>query len=223
MTRMFKTITRTWNPVKGCEHACVYCWARNLAETKLKDTPRYSDGFKPGLIEKELAKKFKPGEFIFVTDMGDLYGAWVPREWILRVIEVEKSFPLTNFLNQTKNPIRFKEFDFPPHAYLGTTIETNRDYHLTKAPPPIERYKAIAQSNHIHKFISIEPICDFDLDKLLKWMREISPEIIEVGADNHRNNLPEPPWWKVKALLIGLRLVCPKVVEKTGLERLKYK
>jgi len=63
---MFSFVTRTWNPVVGCEHYCDYCWARKLAETKLKNTERYKAGFKPRLIEKELARRFKPGEFVFV-------------------------------------------------------------------------------------------------------------------------------------------------------------
>ncbi|GAG76771.1 unnamed protein product [marine sediment metagenome] len=52
-------------------------------------------------------------------------------------------------------------------------------------------------------------------------MRIINPEIIEVGADNYSNHLPEPPWWKVEALLNNLTNICPRVMEKEGLERLK--
>jgi len=74
--------------------------------------------------------------------------------------------------------------------------------------------------DHPKKFISIEPICDFDLDEMLSWMEEIKPDIIEVGADNYHNDLPEPPWEKVEKLLAGLKTICPTVVEKDGLDRL---
>jgi DNA repair photolyase len=30
MTRMFDFVTETWNPITGCSHECVYCWARRL-------------------------------------------------------------------------------------------------------------------------------------------------------------------------------------------------
>jgi len=30
-TRMFDLVTETWNPITGCNHECVYCWARRLA------------------------------------------------------------------------------------------------------------------------------------------------------------------------------------------------
>ncbi|MCL0048393.1 hypothetical protein M1N20_02975 [Dehalococcoidia bacterium] len=74
---------------------------------------------------------------------------------------------------------------------------------------------------HPHKFISIEPIMDFDLEVLTQWLDRIKPGIVEVGADNYCNHLPEPPWWKVEALLKNLRGICPRVVEKEGLERLE--
>lgn len=199
------------------------CWARRLAETKLKDTPRYKDGFIPKLVEKELNTRFKPGEFVFVSDMGDLFGDWVPTEWIEDVLEIIMFSKNSKFLLQTKNPKRFQEFTLPYNTYLGTTIETNRDYSLSKAPAPFERYywmkKLIIKPPY--KFLSIEPIMDFDLDQLLYWIEEINPSIIEVGADNYKNNLPEPSWDKVERLLKGLREICPDVKEKDGLERLR--
>lgn len=53
-SNMFDIITANWNPVKGCLHDCSYCWARAYAENKLKEVPKYKDGFKPELFEYEL-------------------------------------------------------------------------------------------------------------------------------------------------------------------------
>ncbi len=66
--RKISIITRTWNPVTGCTHMCKYCWARRLAETRLRHVKRYRHGFKPRLNVEEFSKKFEPGEFIFVSD-----------------------------------------------------------------------------------------------------------------------------------------------------------
>ena len=52
------------------------------------------------------------------------------------------------------------------------------------------------------------------------WITEIHPQIIEVGADNYHNGLPEPPWEKVEKLLGSLKANFPTVVEKVGLDRL---
>lgn len=222
-SRMFKTITRTWNPVVGCYHDCVYCWARRLAEAKLKDTPRYKDGFVPKLIEKELDARFKSDEFVFVSDMGDLLGDWVDSSWIHQVLDTIAKWPETTFLLQTKNPSRFLDFVLPPNVYAGATIETDVWYpDISKAPQPFSRYRAMSKlPSDTRKFVSIEPIMDFALGSFLDWITNIKPDIIEVGADNYRHNLPEPPWWKVERLLEGLRQVCPDVKEKVGLERLR--
>lgn len=223
-SRMFKSITKTWNPYVGCLFECYHggCWARQLALGKLNHLPRYSDGFKPKLVPSELTKYFKPDEFVAVSLMGDI--SFATKEEILLILSRIAQFPLTNFLIQSKNPKRFWEWEvvFPSNVYLATTIETNRDYHLTKAPPPVERCRYLEDFRHHSKFLSIEPICDFDLLVLSDWVKAINPEIIEVGADNYNNNLPEPSWQKVESLLKNLRDICPIVMEKKGLERLKY-
>jgi hypothetical protein len=226
MTKMF-TINgkpmKTWSPITGCLHGCVYCWAKDLAEGKLSQSRKYQEGFKPAFHEVELKRKFKAGWFVFVSSMGDAFGEWVPRGWILRVLDVIRRFPEAHFLLQTKNPGRFFEFleELTPNIYLGTTIETNRDYEITAAPSPMTRYLDFWTVEWPHKFISIEPIMDFSVTVLVRWMGHLKPEIIEVGADNHHKGLPEPPWGKVQELLAELRGVCPTVVEKDGLERLE--
>lgn len=62
---------------------------------------------------------------------------------------------------------------------------------------------------------------DFDLGGFVHWLEMLRPEIVEIGADNYKHHLNEPPWWKVEALLEELRRFVPRVVEKDGLERLK--
>ena len=64
------------------------------------------------------------------------------------------------------------------------------------------------------KFIAIEPILDFDLDKFVKWIEEIEPFMVFVGYDNYNNRLPEPPLQKTKELIRRLsEFTC--VIEKT--------
>jgi hypothetical protein len=172
-----------------------------------------------------MGKKFKPGEFVFVAYMGDI--AWASVEGVRRILERIKEFPETSFLFLTKNPSVYRGWQqtgvilLPANVYLGATIETNRDYSLSKAPEPCERYLAMAAIKHSHKFISIEPIMDFHLPTMVDWMKKIKPEIIEVGGDNYHNHLPEPPWWKVEALFKALWTICPRVIKKQGLERLR--
>ena len=219
---------RTWNVHVGCHFDCIYCNARRTALTRLRNSPRYKDGFTPHLVEKELSKKFDPGDFVFVGYMGDI--SFASRSIIMNLCQRINEQPEVNFLFCTKNPLIYANTNvWPENLYLGATIETNRDYNLTRAPAPLHRYEAMRALDHPKKFISIEPICDFHLRTLVAWMKEIGPEIIEIGADNYHNNLPEPKSeksgarapWKVNWLLEDLREFCPTVVEKVGLERLK--
>ena len=199
---MFDIINATWNPVVGCLHYCTYCWARRLAETRLKNMEKYRDGFKPKLIEKELCKKFHK-KYVFAVDMGDLFGDWVPSEWILKVIKAIKNSPSSYFLFLTKNPKRYVEFLdlYPQNVVLGATIESNRDYAVSQAPPAIERYEAMKKLPFKNKIVSIEPIMDFDLETFVRWIREINPVTVHIGYDNYHNNLAEPSLTKVKELI----------------------
>lgn len=221
-SRMFNCVTETWNPVVGCQHDCSYCWARRLAETKLRHTKKY-EGFKPRIWEKEFKRKFKPEALVFVSDMGDLFGCWVDQTWIWQVLSHIRKFPQTTFLLLTKNPERYFEFNIPQNCILGTTIESNRHYpDISKAPSPKERYHVFHMLNSHRMFngekiyrlmISIEPIMQFDLPILTKWIKNVEPEFVYVGYDNYGHGLIEPSLEKTNLLiqfLKGFTNVIPK-------------
>jgi hypothetical protein len=206
--KMFNLVTGTWNPVTGCRYECSYCWARELATTKLKNSHRYIHGFKPMLNEGEFRSKFKKGDFIFVSDMGDLFGDFIPSEWIRKVLDHVRRFPEASFLFLTKNPFRYNEFLFemPENAILGATIETNNDqilqvHKVSGAPPPTRRYIAMRDLEWDKKFVAIEPILDFDLETFSFWIEDIFPFLVYVGYDNYGNNLAEPIISKTLSLI----------------------
>jgi len=225
-SRMFQVsgkVMRTWNCFVGCLYDCTYCNARKTALTRLKNSPRYRNGFSPHLVQEEMGKKFPPGEFVFIAYMGDI--SFVNSHFLAKILNKVSAQPDVNFLFCTKNPMKYRLWpaNLPANLYLGATIESTENYGLSRAPSPADRYLAMCYLEHPKKFISIEPVCDFDLDTMLSWMAQINPEIIEVGADNYHNNLPEPPWGKVERLLNHLKSICPTVVEKVGLHRLEGK
>ena len=183
---------------------------------------KYKDGFAPSFHPNEFNRRFKPDDFVFVSDMGDIAFAQIAERQA--IADYCANFPETRFLLQTKDPWIFEGHIFnKPNFYLGVTLETNRPYPVTQAPTPFERYIKIQSGTFKVRFVSIEPIMDFDLKTLMRWIGHIKPEIVEVGADNYSNHLVEPPWEKVEALLESLRKFVPRVVEKDGLERLKGK
>ena len=195
----------------GCLYQCIYCYSRRLAEGRLRHLPRYRNGFKPQLIEAELSKRFdKSSSPVFVSSMGDLFGEWVPASWIEKVLAVVRSWSQTQFMLLTKNPGRYQEFNLPPNVIAGATMEsTYVEPGISKAPKCWERYVAMAQLRHPRKFVSIEPIMDFNSgdgpESLAGWLRDIGPEFVYLGYDNWGASLPEPSLDKVKALIEALR------------------
>ena len=221
MSRMFRSITQTWNPLTGCCFGCSYCWARKLVEGRLKNTPKYAKcGFAPTFHPKALATNFKKGSFVFVSDLGDI--AWAALDDFKRILTRIEVQPEVKFLLQTKSPQIFLEpiRKCPHNVYFGTTIETNRNHNFSKAPLPFIRYREICRAEHPLKFLSIEPIMDFDVEILIGWVKDIHPKIVEIGADNYNHNLPEPPWEKVTELIRKLQENGLLVRQKEGLERL---
>ena len=66
-------VSRVVEPRHRCLHGFSYCWARRLALARLRQHPHYAlHGFNPALSEEALARRFKPGEWVFVSDIGDL-------------------------------------------------------------------------------------------------------------------------------------------------------
>ena len=66
----------------------------------------YPFGFKPTFHRYRLNQPMrwtKPRD-IFVCSMADLFGEWVPTEWISAVIEACKAAPQHRYLFLTKNP-----------------------------------------------------------------------------------------------------------------------
>ena len=198
----------TWNPITGCMYNCVYCWARNYAKrlAAMDIEPYKTHGFKPTFVEWRLKQKLPKDGFIFVSDMGDMWGDWIPKEWILKVLNILIAKPKTRFLFLTKNPLRYHEFlnMFTDNMMFGATIETNRSNKLSRAPPQKERFEAMRSLDWKHKAVVVEPILDFD-PEFVDWIKEIRPEMVYVGYDNYNNRLPEPQLNKTKALIIELQ------------------
>ena len=201
--------TFTWNPIGGeCEHNCVYCLVddmkkRPVIKKKYTGIPR--------LIEKELRENmYKYGEeiTIFVQNMSDLFADDIPYSDIVSVLGHCQRYPKNTYLFQTKNPSRFNEFvedQFTPNTIKATTIETTWDTDdISNAPNPSERMCVMASIGGRIQ-ITIEPIMKFDLYKMIEWMGAIKPEIIFIGADSKRHNLPEPTEKEIVDLYNGLK------------------
>ena len=221
LTRMFGFVKKTWNPVVGCLHDCYNgrCWARIQARRQ-KRRCFYCYHFYPHMHEDRLRNVPKTG-VVFVVSMGDMWGHWVPRTVITKVLEALKPYwekPDLIFFFETKNPVRYVDFVdlIPPNSILSTTIESDIDHKVSMAPPPKERYLAMVspELEEFAKHVSVEPIMKFNLGTLYKWIREINPKMVSVGYDNYNAKLPEPPVGETMRLIEKLKRITVVEVKK---------
>jgi len=202
-SRMYSFVGPRWNPIVGCTHQCVYCWARCQAKRQKRRCELCYE-FVPHLHEDRLKKVPRAGT-VFVVDMGDLFCDGVTDEWIHQVLGATRRIPEPFF--ETKNPRRYSDFvdEFPEGSVLSATIETDQSYpNVSRAPPVLDRALGMLELRWPKKHISIEPIMDFNLQVFVEWLKPIKPVLVSVGYDNYNHKLPEPALSKTLALIAEL-------------------
>ena len=216
---MYGFVTHTWNTVKGiCPHGCQYCYMSKRG--KLNPVR---------LDTREFKTDLGTGNTIFVGSSCDMWAEAIPDDWILATLFHMKKFPNNTYFFQSKNPSRFFEFmlylNFS-HAFqeviFCTTVETNRVYpQMGSTLSPLIRTTFMKAVSEFHKtHITIEPIMDFDLKRLLMLIKRVNPVQVNIGADSKGCKLPEPSPEKLNSLIQELRGLVPVVYLKPNLKRL---
>lgn len=210
---MYNFVTHTWNLIKGiCPHNCSYCYMRRWWP-KMKA---------PRLDEKEFKVNPGTGKTIFIGSSIDMNAYPIPGDWRREIVEYISQFDNT-CLFQSKNPGMFFKSIYPDNTILCTTIETNRHYKkiMGDCPEPLNRCDYFRHNILTYrKMITIEPVMDFDLNIMIKWMQDINPMQINIGADSGGNNLPEPSPEKLKEFIRQLGINGLNVHKKVNLKRL---
>jgi len=130
-----------------------------LAETKggwYREAP-YPYGFAPTFHQYRLHEpaNMKKPQNIFVCSMADLFGDWVPDEWINMVFNACRDAPQHTYMFLTKNPKRYSDLfasgNLPEDFWYGYTATKTKDlwkfHHENDCPCA-------------HLFVSIEPILE---------------------------------------------------------------
>ncbi|MEN6421300.1 MAG: hypothetical protein ABFD76_05075 [Smithella sp.] len=220
---MYPWVTHTHSHLGGeCPHKCVYCYVDHFPYGR---PAKYQGELR--LIEKEFSVQYGSGNTIFIENCNDLMAEAVPQLFINKIIMHCLRWPDNDFVFQTKNPARYLTMDalFPDRSLFGCTIETNKFFidnyapAISFAPAPVFRKEAMIKLD-AQKFITIEPVLDFDVDVLASWMDQIRPEFVNIGADSKGNHLPEPSPEKVMALITELIAAGIDVRLKDNLVRL---
>lgn len=195
---MYSWTTHTWNPIRGkCPHGCVYCFMRGKKVGPMR------------LEEKALLDNLGTGRTIFVGSSTDMWAEAVPGDHIWQVLNICGQYD-NKYIFQSKNPERFFQFveEFPVDIILGTTLESNREYGQSiHAPLPTERAATFANQRlqRFEKMVSIEPVMAFEHEVFVRWLKQIGPKFVSIGADSKGHNLPEPSAGELDRLVVALR------------------
>lgn len=178
----------SWNPVTGCLHGCDYCYAREIA-TNRRYADAYPAGFTPLFHPERLdapAHTTIPTKCyddqhqwcgdgnceicihrrVFVCSMADLYGRWVPQDWIDQVHAAMLDSPQWQYITLTKFPDRYPGLDMPPGAWIGTSVDEQKRVRIAE--------RAFSQlPDDVIKWLSLEPLREplqFDDLSMFDWV-----------------------------------------------------
>jgi len=211
-SRMYNE-AKTWNPAVGCNYDCIYCKPSFQKLRKWLGT----------IYDCEQCRNYEPhihtnnffnvpvAKIIFAFGNGDItfYNPDYISACILQLANHLYNYPDTTILFQTKNPKIYekylKQFNLiKENTVLGITLETNRfkGYErFSKAPNPRTRVKDFIAIKWPRKWVTIEPIMDFDMSIFVKWIKAIGPEKVYMGYNSRkRPQLPEPDLRKFYSL-----------------------
>jgi protein gp37 len=213
-------ITGCLNHVNGlCKGGGFPCYAYKLANGRLKQrylanknippavpatnltSPIYSsvaliDPFYPRFWEEKLTtlhvprKAGSPAKGIFVCDMGELFGHWIPRTWQDQVFNAIKANPDYRFYLLTKQPQNLIKFSpFPENCWVGVTA--------TSIPMVIEATKWLAGVQAKVKYLSLEPLVEWELGEkalLIGLLLHAGVSWLIMGAQTNPYKPPEIEW-----------------------------
>jgi protein gp37 len=210
----------SWNPVTGCLHNCAYCYARDIANRFFPQgfEPTYHPERLTAPDNTKLIKPRWPGDIghrgVFVCSMADLFGKWVPVEWIEAVLDSIRRNAQWTFLLLTKFPIRMAEFNYPPNVWLGTTVDYQHAIHRAQ-----QGFRKIKTSGFEGVcWLSCEPMMErltFDSLDMFDWL--------VMGGASKSTQTPEywPPFGDVLHLYDQAKAYSLPVYMKTNLLRLR--
>lgn len=232
----------SFNPISGCYHNCQYCYARGISTRfsgKLETTEKivelderiygedgralaYPYGFKPTFHKYRLNEYVNKqrGRSIFVCSMADLFGDWIPNDWIKQIFDTCRLAKQHNYLFLTKNPKRYYELlsdgilKSEPNMWFGASVTNAEQLKIA-----VDAFGELPYD--CKTFISVEPLLeDITLSDL--WLYSCDGHFFDwviIGAEtgNRKDKVvPKKEW--VKAISNDCKKYDITVFMKSSLE-----
>lgn len=114
----------------------------------------YPFGFAPTFhsYRLDIPKQWTKPRTIFVCSMADMFGEWVPDEWIEEVFEACKAAPQHRYLFLTKNPARYASL------IINGILPTEKNFWYGSTTE--KKCDTFWWSDYCNSFVSIEPIME---------------------------------------------------------------
>lgn len=165
-----------------------YPWEQKNKDGSITNAA-YPFGFEPTFHRYRLdePKRWKKPRTIFVCSMADLFGDWVPDEWIAEVFKACDAAPWHRYLFLTKNPTRYCKI-----AYDGWLPDAKNFWYGSTITRKGESF--FAGSVHWNAFVSIEPLLE-PLDVGIGSFGGAKWVIVSAETGNRKGKVvPEKAW-----------------------------
>lgn len=203
----------TWNPITGCLGPdgdgihCYYCYAEKLSNGRLKHLYlankntswvdpmgchlMHDDPFYPRFWPERLSEPHHSGKWrgIFVCNMSDMFGDWVPQQWTSQIFQVFNDCPGHRFYLLTKHPQNLYRFSpFPPNCWVGVSAANTEMF--------LDATKHLANIDAKLKFVSFEPLLDWDChpEKFEDALRAGGVKWVIIGGQTKPTIYPNDNW-----------------------------
>lgn len=193
----------TWGIQSGCKNSCPFCYARGLANGRLKNVYLANRNIVPGGdLSNPFAPRFWPERLgepsrvkkpskIFVASMGELFGDWVPVNWVYEIFSEiytndQHIFQiLTKFPENVRSSLSKSKLAMPKNIWLGITI-TGKESGEKQGKMGWD----LSMLDATIKFVCFEPL----LAMPFRFHWESFDWIIIGGKSGHKKFYPSGEW-----------------------------
>lgn len=176
-----------------------YPWEQKNKDGSITNAA-YPFGFEPTFHRYKLnePQKWKKPRNIFVCSMADLFGDWVPDEWIAEVFRACEAAPQHRYLFLTKNPKRFKllresGIKLPKGCWIGTSVSKDKEAYDQYTGRT--RYISDNWDTNAKWFVSVEPILERMSRNSIENLTAMHWVIVGAETGNRKEKIvPQKEW-----------------------------